>query len=138
MLIFRTEKDVDLEPVATKEGGNWRRVSGRLHVPPGGLVLTDISEKESDLLQDRLQDIEQDYDPLRGILASLHVIGQAMPDDPPEIGLVSLPSRGQVVSHRDQHYLVTLVCQTSEYRVSVFAKRLTLEEFWALSDSAPL
>lgn len=134
MEIFRTEKDVDLDAVAAREGANWRRISGRFRVPTGGFVLTGVTEKE----EDRLAEMQTEVDPLRGIVATLHIIGDKKEEDPTEINLLTLPMRGQALRHRDQYYLVTLVCQSSNFSAAVFAKRITLQEFWALADEARL
>ena len=131
MNLFKTDRLISLNQVECLEGGDWR--GPRPLRTRGGLIVTDVTDKEHDLMIDFCQG----YDPagLKGIMVSLHVDSPTC-DDPPEVNLLTLPVAGQVVRHHDKYYLVKVVVQSSNGSAAIFVDRLPQNTFWTLCSSA--
>ena len=131
MNLFKTDHLITVSPVECLEGGDWQ--GPRTLKSRGGLILTDTTDKEHDILVDFCQG----YDPtgLKGIMVSLHVENKNE-DDPPEVNLLARPAAGQVIRHQDKYYLVKVVVQSSNGSAAVFVSRLPVSAFWTLTASA--
>lgn len=132
MNLFRTESSIVVAPAEVLEDGGWKQT--QLH-SKGGMILTDLTEQDHDLLVN----FHQNYDPdcLKGIVITLHVKGQTE-EDPEQINVLALPTRGQVLRHHDKYYLVRLVLQSSVGSAAVFAEPVKVSDFWELDVEALL
>lgn len=132
MNLFRTESSIIVNPVEVLENGDWKQTQLR---STGGMILTDLTENDHDLLVG----FHQNYDPdcLKGLVVSLHIKDRTE-DDPEKINVLALPNRGQVLRHHDRYYLVKFVVQSSAGSAAVFVDRVRVNDLWELDAMVPL